>query len=238
MPRLLLFAGLCCALPRAAAAQVLVGLLAGSALSSETFNIGFDIGMNFSTLTGLGDATRKNSALFGLFGDWRFSEHAQLTAGFIPISSRGADGLSPRPLGDATLDSLVRGGTMTRSLSTIDIPVMFKYAPRRDTGVRLGIGPEIAFVTGATDRYTARSPNDTAVIVERDIGGQIAGVDAGVAVDLEWRWPLLAIGVRYYEGLTDLISNNAGTASRSRVLSGSGRIALGRKRSNGAPSKP
>lgn len=234
----LILTGVLLALPRGAVGQVLVGLLAGGALSSEKFNIGFDIGVNFATLTGLGDATRSNSTLFGLFGDWRFSEHAHLTVGFIPISSRGAQGLTPRPLGDATLDALVRGGTMTRSLSTIDVPVMFKYAPRRETGIRLGIGPEIAFVTGATDRYTARSPSDTAVIVERDIGDQIAGIDAGIAVDVEWRWRLLAIGVRYYEGLTDLITNNTGTASRSRVLSGSGRIPLGRKRSNGAHGAP
>jgi len=229
MSRLLLVAGLLGVLPRGSAGQVLVGLLAGGALSSETFNIGFDIGASFSTLTGLGDATRKNAPLFGLFGDWRFSEHAHLTVGFIPISSRGARDLSPRPMGDPTLDSLVRSGTMTRSLTTIDVPVMLKYAPRRQTGLRVGIGPEISFVTGATDRYTARTPTDSAVIVERDIGEEVAGVDAGVAIDLEWRWPLLAIGVRYYEGLTDLLSGNAGSPSKARVLSGSGRIPLGRK---------
>jgi hypothetical protein len=204
--------------------------MAGNAVASETFNIGFDIGMNFATVTGLGDAQRRRSPLFGLFADWRFSEHAHLGVHFIPLSSRGAEGLSPQPLGDPTLDSLVRGGTMTRSITTIDIPVMLKYAPRRDTGVRFGAGPEISFILGANDRYTARGPTDSAVVIERDIGSHIGGIDAGFAVDLEWRWPLLAIGVRYYQGMTDLISNNLGTPSRSRVFSGSGRIPLGVKR--------
>ena len=49
-------------------------MLAGGALSSEKFNIGFDIGVNFSTLTGMGDASRYNGPLFGLFADWRFSD--------------------------------------------------------------------------------------------------------------------------------------------------------------------
>lgn len=229
MRRAIAFAAAGLALSPPAAAQVLVGMLAGGPLASETFNIGFDIGMSFATLSGLGDATRKNSAMFGLFGDWRFSEHAHVTVGLIPISSRGASELAPQPLGDPVLDSLVSGGTMTRSFTTIDVPVILKYAPRRDTGPRIGVGPQIAFVTGATDRYTAQSPSGTATTVEQDIGGQSAGIDAGVAFDLEWRWPLLAIGVRYYHGMTDLVSDNTGTPVRSRVLSGSGRIALGKK---------
>jgi hypothetical protein len=227
--RALAIAGASLVLARTAASQVLLGMLAGGPLASETFNIGFDIGMNFATLSGMGDATRTNGAMFGLFGDWRFSEHAHLTVGLIPISSRGASELSPQPMGDPVLDSLVSGGTMTRSFTTIDLPVILKYAPRRDTGPRLGAGPQIAFVLGANDRYTALSPTGTAAVVEQDIEGRSASIDAGVAFDLEWRWPLLAIGVRYYHGMTDLVSDNPGAPVRSRVLSGSGRIALGRR---------
>lgn len=229
MRRALAFAAAGLVLAPPAAPQVLVGMLAGGPLASETFNIGFDIGMNFATLTGLGDASRSNSPMFGLFGDWRFSEHAHLTVGFIPISSRGASDLAPLALGDDVLDSLVSGGTMTRSITTIDVPLILKYAPRRDTGPRIGAGPQFAFVLGATDRYTAESPGGTAVVVEQDIESRLAGIDAGVAFDLEWRWPLLAIGVRYYHGLTDLLRDNSGTPIHSRVLSGSGRIPLGRK---------
>ena len=214
------------AAPRAES-QVLLGYLAGGVLASEHFNIGFDVGMNFATLSGMGDASRRSGPLFGLFGDWRFSDHAHLTVGLIPVSSRGATDLAPLPLGDATLDSLVSGGTMKRSIATIDLPVLLKYAPRRDTGPRLGLGPQIAFVTSANDRYAAQTSSGTDVVIERDIDG-FAGIDAGVAFDFEWRWPLLAIGVRYYHGLTDLVPGGGSTV-RSRVLSGSGRIALGRK---------
>ena len=213
---------------RPAEAQVLIGLLAGSALNSENFNIGFDIGMNIGTLEGLGDASRRRAALFGLFADWRFSEHVHLTTGLIPLSSRGATGLAPVPLGDAALDSLVLGGTMTRTINTFDVPIIVKFAPRRDMGLRVGVGPQIAFVMGANDRYAATSPTGTTVVIEEDIEDRLANVDAGVSVDLEWRWPLLAIGVRYYHGLTDL-RESAGSPIHSRVLSGSGRIPLGQK---------
>ena len=214
---------------RPAASQVLVGLLAGGALSSETFNIGFDIGVNFSTLTGMGDASRYNGPLFGLFADWRFSERFHFTGGLIPLSYRGANELPPVPLGDVTLDSLTSGGTMSRSMATIDVPLIVKFAPRKDTGPRFGVGPQFSFVLGASDRYEAQSPAGKAVVLEEDIGDQLKNIDAGFAVDFEWRWPILAIGVRYYYGLTDLVRDNPSDAVYSRVLSGSGRIPLGRK---------
>lgn len=212
-----------------AASQVLVGLLAGGPLSSEKFNIGFDIGVNFSTLTGMGDASRYNGPLFGLFADWRFSERFHFTGGLIPLSYRGANQLPPVSLGDPTLDSLTSGGTMSRSMATIDVPLIVKFAPRKNTGPRIGVGPEFSFVLGASDRYEAQSPAGKAVVVEEDIGDQLKNIDAGFAVDFEWRWPILAIGVRYYYGLTDLVRDNPGDAVYTRVLSGSGRIPLGRK---------
>ena len=214
---------------RPAGSQVLVGLLAGGPLSSEKFNIGFDIGVNFSTLTGMGDASRYNGPLFGLFADWRFSERFHFTGGLIPLSYRGANQLPPVPLGDAALDSLTSGGTMARSMATIDVPLILKFALRKDTGPRLGVGPQFSFVLGASDRYEAQSPAGKAVVLEEDIGDQLTNIDAGFAVDFEWRWPILAIGVRYYYGLTDLVRDNPSDAVYSRVLSGSGRIPLGRK---------
>jgi len=223
--------------PAPARAQVLLGMLAGGPLASERFNIGFDIGMNFSTLSGLGHAERTNSALFGLFGDWRFQDHLHLGVGLIPISSRGATGLAPRTIGDPSFDSLVAGGTMTRSMGTVDIPVVLRYAPRRDTGPRIGIGGQVSFITGAKDRYTATGTTGATGVLEQDIGGHLADVDAGLSLDVEWRWPLLAIGARYTQGLTDLGLGVGGAASHSRVLQGSGRIALGRRpQSGGTPS--
>ena len=219
---------------RRAQAQVLLGYLAGDALSSEQFNIGFDVGMNIGTITGLGSADRVKPALFGLFGDWRFSDHVHLGVGLLPISGRGAANVPPQPLNDPALDPLIAGGTMTRKLSVIDVPIVLRWAPKKFTGIRVGAGPQFGFVTGAHDRYTAQGSSGTPVVVEQDIGGGIANVDVGVAFDVEWRFPMLAIGVRYVHGLTDLGLGANGAASYSRTIQGSGRIALGR-RNHAAP---
>src|SRR6476619_3843267 len=61
-----------------AGAQVLIGMLFGGAVASENFNIGFEIGMNLSTVDGLNGASVSRGTLLGLYAAWRFSEHYHL----------------------------------------------------------------------------------------------------------------------------------------------------------------
>ena len=116
-------------------AQVLIGYLFGEKLATPTFNMGFEVGVNFSTLYGFvpsadptfsGGNDRVNAPVFGLFGDWRFSEHFHLAGAVLPIAARGADGLAPIPTGDPDFDSQTAGATMKRSLGYVEIPVLLK----------------------------------------------------------------------------------------------------------------
>lgn len=209
--------------------QVLMGYLFGDKLASETFNMGFEVGMNFSSLEGLDGAERMNRTAFGLFGDWRFSETFHLGGAVLPFAGRGAEGLTPVPTGDPALDSQVAGGTMTRSLNYVEIPVLLKWAPKREEGFRVGAGPSFGILTGANDRYETITAGGTGYVVEQDIGGQLPGLDLGLSVDLEWRFKLLSIAARYTEGMTDMRQEGAPDAVHTRVLTGTGRIYLGRK---------
>ena len=209
--------------------QVLMGYLFGDKLASETFNMGFEVGMNFSSLDGLGGAERMNRTAFRLFGDWRFSENFHLGGAVLPFAGRGAEGLTPVPTGDPALDSQVAGGSMTRSLNYVEIPLLLKWAPKREEGFRVGAGPSFGIVTGANDRYETVTPSGTDFVVEQDIGGQLPGFDLGLSVDVEWRFKLLSIAARYTEGLTDMRQEGSPDAVHTRVLTGTGRIYLGRK---------
>ena len=220
--------------PKPAEGQVLLGWLMGEFLTTETFNVGFDIGMNFSTLTGLENAKRDRGALFGLFGEWRFHPNVHLQVGFIPISDKGAKNIDPIPFEDPELDPLVSGGTMIRDLSTLDFPVLLQYATGPDRGLRIGAGPQFNVITGARDRYEGLTSAGTAVVIEEDLkeSDRLKGFEAGIAFDIEYQFtPTLGIGVRYFHGLTD-IDDTPGYTVRSRVLSGSGRLALGKRKSD------
>jgi hypothetical protein len=209
-----------------------MGWLMGEFLTSETFNVGFDIGMNFSTLTGLENAERVNGTLFGLFGEWRFHPNIHLQPGFIAVSRKGAQGIDPVALDDPQLDSIVSAGTMVRNLSMLDFPILLQYARGPDKGLRLGAGPQLNVITGAKDRYEGLTAAGTPVVIERDLKDLLKRVEMGIALDLEYEIGFgVAIGVRYFHGLTDM-DDTPGFTSMSRVLSGSGRIALGRSGGN------
>ena len=142
-----------------ARAQVLMGYLFGEKLATPTFNMGFEVGVNFSTLEGPADAERMNRTVFGLFGDWRFSENLHMVGAVLPFAGRGAQGLAPVPTGDPGFDGQTAGGHMTRSLGYVEIPVLLKWAPEREEGFRIGAGPSLGVVTGATDRFVACDPS-------------------------------------------------------------------------------
>jgi len=218
---------------------IVLGMLFGDRLASETFNIGFEIGANLATVNGLDGASRAPGPLIGLFGSWRFSEHYHLFTGVLPLSSKGAAEAEPIALDDPQLDPLVSAGRMDRDLSYIDIPVIFQLAQRRDGGLRAGVGPQIGILLSAKDRYSGTTAQGTAAVIEKDIEDATERFDAGVAVDAEYRFSgfPLAIGLRYYHGLTD-VTRGSGQATYNRVLSGSGRIALGAQKPKQPPGTP
>jgi hypothetical protein len=216
--------------------QVLIGMLLGGPLASENFNIGFEIGMNLSNVDGLDGASWSRGSLLGLFASWRFSEHYHLYTGIMPLSNKGAKDADPIPLNDATLDPVIATGKMERDLGYLDIPIILQLAQRRDGGFRIGAGPQIGILLSAKDRYAGVTPQGTPVTVENDIEKATERFDAGVAFDAEYKFTgfPLAIGVRYYYGLTDAMKNS-GSALHNQVLSGSGRISLGVSRQKKEP---
>ena len=221
-----------------ARSQVLIGYLFGEKLASPTFNMGFEIGLNFNTLDGLDGAKRFNRTVFGLFGDWRFSEHFHLGGAFLPAAGRGAKGATPVLTGDPEIDGQTAGGTMQRSLNYLEFPVLLKWAPKRETGFRVGVGPSFGVITGANDRYEATTVAGTPYLLERDIGDQVPGFDFGLSVDVEWRFKMLSIAGRYTHGLSDIAQAGASESIHSRVLTGTGRIYLGKKGKDAAPANP
>jgi len=222
--------GLCLlAATRPAQSQVLIGYLFGEKLASPTFNMGFEVGLNFATLDGLDGAERVNKTVFGLFADWRFSEHFHLGAALLPIAGRGAKDITPVLTGDPAIDVQTAGGTMERAFGYVELPVLVKWAPKRDDGFRLGVGPSFGFVTSAKDRYEATTPDGSDYVLERDIGDEVPGFDIGLSADVEWRFPILAIAARYTHGLSDLRQAGAAEAVHTRTLTGTGRIYLGKK---------
>lgn len=224
------------ALARPASGQVLIGYLMNEFLSTPTFSVGFEIGLNFATLDGMADAERVNKSVFGLFADWRFSEHFHFGTAFLPIAARGAQGLAPVPTGDPAIDNQTADGTMARDLGYIEFPLILKWAPKRETGFRIGVGPSLGLITSATDRYKATTEAGTPYVLERDIKDSLKSLDLGLSSEIEWRLQSLSIAARYTIGLTDLGPGSDGDSFRTQTLTGTGRIYLGGKSQKDEPA--
>jgi hypothetical protein len=210
-------------------AQVLIGYLFGEKLASPTFNMGFEVGVNFSDLDGFADSERLDRPVFGLFADWRFSENLHFGGAVLPIAGRGADRLAPVTTGDPAFDGQTIGAVMERNVSYVEIPLLLKWAPHREEGLRIGAGPSFGIVTGGVDRYDTISPSGMHYVLERDIGDPLPGLDMGFSMDIEWRFAMLSIAARYTHGLTDMRLEGSPDEIHSRVLTGTGRIYLGKK---------
>lgn len=214
--------------PAPAGAQVLLGYLFGERLATPTFNMGFEVGANFSSFDSPSEAQRTTRPVFGLFGDWRFSENFHLTGAVLPFAGRGARGLAPLATGDPGLDAQTGGGTMERSLDYVEIPLLLKWTPQREEGFRVGAGPSFAIVTGARDRYQCVTASGRGYVLERDVKGELPAMDFGLSFDAEWRFPMLSIAARYTDGLTNM-GAGFGSPVHTRALTGTGRIYLGKK---------
>ena len=84
-------------------------------------------------------------------------------------------------------------------------------------------------MTGANDRYEVGSPAGRTTCSSATSAASCPGFDFGLSFDVEWRFKLLSIAARYTHGLTDMSQDGSPDAIYSRVLTGTGRIYLGKK---------
>jgi hypothetical protein len=114
-------------------------------------------------------------------------------------------------------------------MSYVEIPVILKWSPKRQTGFRIGAGPSLGIITGAHDRYEATTAAGTPYVLEQDVEGQLTSLDAGLSAEVEWRFPILSIAARYIHGLTDITGSGVKTRTADRYGSDLPRQEEGRR---------
>ena len=213
--------------PRPANTQVLLGILFGDKLSTEKFHIGVDVGLNLSNLSGIDGTGVKAGLLFGLLGEWRFAEHFYLQPELLPFYKVGANDLPPGGLDVQPLDSLATDKSASRRMNYFAIPVIIKYGVMEDK-LHLGLGPQVGFLTGASDKFEGVVQNT--ITVTEDIKDSLNSTDAGIVFHAEYKFRGqfgASVAARFYLGLTDTIKDNPGDAVYNRVFSVLASIPIG-----------
>jgi hypothetical protein len=134
--------------PQTARSQILIGLLLGEKVTTESFHLGIDIGVGLTNVSGISGTRVRTGLHFGLLGEWRFAERLYLQPGLLPFFNAGADDMPFKDFGLGQLDSLVSNKSATRKLNYVAVPIIVKYGFVQEK-LLLGLGPQINFLTSA-----------------------------------------------------------------------------------------
>jgi hypothetical protein len=208
--------------PKRAQGQVLISLLLGDKVSSEKFHLGINVGLNLADLFGMDGTKMRTGFNLGILGEWRFAKNWYLQPELGVFYYAGANklpaGIFPPP---PELEDSLDGDDVQRRLKYFTIPLIVKYGVA-DNRLHLGLGPQVGFLTSATDTYKGTASTGNKITADEDIKGSSASTDAGILLNVEWKIrpgfsPSLV--ARYYLGLVDTIKDNPGDAVYNRVLS-------------------
>jgi len=193
----------------------LLVLIFGEKAATENFHFSLKAGINYSIINGYEEGTNRIGGNFGLINNIKLTEKLTLTPEFLPLSGRGIKDVPVLTTGNPELDELLIDPSSTdRKLSYIDIPVLLKYklSPR----FSVSAGPQLSFLSGATDIYKSSPIEDAILTTELDMKDALNTVDLAAAIDLTF---ILAepkngkgvnLYIRFTQGFIDIVKDNPG----------------------------
>jgi hypothetical protein len=189
--------------------QVLISLLFGDKLNSETIKFGLDGGMNVSSISGINSQRPLVSWNLGFYFDFMLKKnpHWYIHTGVLVKSTMGAREIEYTSVNDPELDSLFRMGTIDRKLNYFNVPILAKY--KLDNGLFFELGPMLSLMYKAYDVYDTEYLGEEltlAVSTKDSINRLDVGVEAGIGYYLAKRDGIY-VGIRYYQGLRNVRKN-------------------------------
>ena len=152
MKKLLLILVLAVGFVPRADAQVLIALLFGDKLQTETFEFGIRAGVNGTSFTTLEGVSMKPGLAIGMYGTKFLSDRFAIQPEASFLAPRGAQDM-PRRLSEALyIDSLLSDASTTRSLAYVEIPILARYYLTHN--ISIGAGPQIGWLRSANDKAT------------------------------------------------------------------------------------
>ncbi len=202
--------------------QVLISLIFGDELNSDKVRFGLDGGVNFSCLTSPGEAKFMENFNLGLYFDIQLKENSNwyLHTGALLKSDMGARGIDVYSLMEGPeLDSVFIGGNVERTLKYINIPALVRY--KFSNHFFFEIGPMIGILTKATDEFYNSVKKDDDLTFKNKVTDQYKWFDAGIKAGIGYhlmKGTGVNFGVRYYQGLMDVIKDDSSDPSRNQSV--------------------
>jgi hypothetical protein len=204
-----------------ASAQALLIILFGDKLSTEKFQMGINADVSYTNLNGYDGTKYRWDWAFGAFGEIRLNDHWSLQPEITvktPAGAKEIPGLNP---GNPILDSLFNGVSVTRKMNYLTLPIYVKYKTGK---FGFALGPQIGYLTGATDYYEGSTIVGDQFTLQKGVTGLHNRWDAGATVLLDFifkpqkKMRSMRLGLKYYIGLTDIVKDNPGDAVTNSIF--------------------
>lgn len=193
-------------LQKANGQAALLALIFGDQVASEQFNLSLELGWNYSTISNFEELKRANAVNFGLGTNFKLSEKFYLSPTVYFLSKRSLKFNSySLNTGNDILDMEFQNTSGESNISYIDIPVLLWYQMNK---VRLGIGPQVSFLTNSTLLFKGADGDFT-----QNVKDQTNSTDYGIMASVSYelgkarRGKGLFIQLRYYQGFTNIYKN-------------------------------
>jgi Outer membrane protein beta-barrel domain len=193
-----------------AKSQVIIALLFGDKLNSDKLEFGLTVGPNFSFISN-SEANWKAGLGLGLYFNVKLSDNWYFHPEAVPKSPFGGKQIPVYPLDDPNLDASFQNGTITREISYISLPLLFRY---RIKGLLFAeAGPQLSLRTNVKDIFQVDAAGGELEFV-KNVENDYTRFDFGAAVGLVMKLKRdngMGIGLRYYYGFIDVMKTMAGS---------------------------
>jgi hypothetical protein len=201
-----------------AQSQVLLSLLFGDKLNSESLEFGLEGGFNFSNISDVGTRESLRNYNLGFYFDLTLKDRLHLDTGVLVKSTMGANNLNDEDLDFLGAPTKEEPGTYRQKISYFIVPVLLKYSLKNR--IYLEAGPEIALMRKAHVEFNFE--NETESIRKKYFNtNKINRIDAGITVGTGYKLRKndgITLGVKYYFGLVDVYKDKPGSKNNSFFL--------------------
>ena len=198
--------------------QVLISLLLGDKLNSDELEFGLEGGVNFTNITGFDDTKNLANFNLGYYFDIRVKNHWYLHTGMQVKSNFGMKNLSEDDLKFLEADTYDIEGDYSQKVSAFMVPVLANY--KFKNRIYIELGSELGLVYKGWVEFNSDLDNKDTKIKDYNnnlINWFNAGLAGGIGYKLR-KDKGMTIGIRYYQGLTNVFKYRSGTKNNSLNL--------------------
>ncbi len=212
--------------------QVLISILLGDKLNSGKMEFGLEGGVNWSVIKNLQDAKSLGTFNLGFYFDIKLKNPSWLlNTGVIVKSAMGANELPVYITGNPEVDNAFKGGEITRKISYFNVPVMMKYSFKNHIYLKSGIQLGLRYNAYDEFKNSVNEPDDLKYKLK--IKDQFHALDAGLAAGMGYRLMKgngMNIGVQYYYGLVNILTDDSSPGQFNRVFYLTAGIPIGKNK--------